>query len=133
MQKVDKTVLRETRYIAFVVIVLSVLMNSIFLIFRQWDYKVLLGTLLSATVAIFNFLFMGITIQNALKKDSEDAKKLIKASQSIRNLGVFVIIGAGVIIPCFNEIAVIIPLLFPRIAISFYSLREKRKKDVIEE
>lgn len=54
MKKVDKTVLRETGYIALFVILLSVLMQAVFLIIGKWDYTVLLGNLLSAA-AVGNF------------------------------------------------------------------------------
>lgn len=133
MVKVDKTILEETKYIAFVVAILSVLMNSVFLIFRKWDYTVFLGTLLSATVAVINFLLMGITIQKALQKESSDAKKMMKASQSMRTFGMFVIIGIAALLPCFNTIAVIVPIFFPRIAIMLRPLWKKNEEEVIKE
>ena len=133
MVKVDKTILEETKYITFVVAILSVLMNSVFLIFRKWDYTVFLGTLLSATVAVINFLLMGITIQKALQKDSSDAQKMMKASQSLRNFGMLVIIGIAVLLPYFNTIAVIVPLFFPRIAIMLRPLLKKKEEEVIKE
>ncbi len=117
MNSVDKTVLKETKYISFVVIILSVLMNIVFVIYNKWDYKVLLGNVVSAIVGILNFLVMGITVQKALAKDAQDAKKIIKISQSARNLAMFVIIGAGVLLPWFNTISIIVPLFFPRLAI----------------
>ena len=133
MMKVDKTILEETKYITFVVVILSVLLNAVFLIFRKWDYTVILGTLLSATVAVINFLLMGITIQKALQTDSADAKKMMKASQSMRNFGMLVIIGIAVLLPCFNTIAVIVPLFFPRIAIMLRPLLKKKEEEVIKE
>lgn len=133
MVKVDKTILEETKYIAFVVAILSVLMNSVFLIFRKWDYTVFLGTLLAAMVAVINFLLMGITIQKALERDSSDAKKMMKASQSMRNFGMLVIIGTAVLLPCFNTIAVVVPMFFPRIAIMLRPLWKKKEEEVMKE
>ncbi|MBO5930029.1 MAG: hypothetical protein J6Q27_01880 [Clostridia bacterium] len=133
MVKVEKTILTETKYIAIVTVLLSVLLNACFLIFRKWDYTVFLGTLLSALVAVINFLLMGITIQKALEKDSSDAKKMMKASQSMRNFGMLVIIGTAVSLPCFNTIAVIVPIFFPRIAIMLRPLWKKKEEEVIKE
>lgn len=130
MIKADKTVCRETKYIAFVVIILSVLMEAIFLILQKWDYTVLLGNLLSGAIAVLNFFFMGITIQKSLKKEPADAKKLMHASQSARNLGMFVVVAIGVLLPYFNTVAVIAPMFFPRIAIALRPLR--KEKEVIE-
>lgn len=122
MLKVDKVVLNETKYIAFMVIILSAFMNSIFLVFHRWDYTVFLGSVLSSAVSVINFLLMGITIQKALLKEESDAKKLVKASQSMRNFGMLVVLGIGVLLPCFNTISVIIPVFFPRVAVLFRPL-----------
>lgn len=133
MIKADKTILKETKYIAFVVIILSLLMQSVFLILQKWDYTVLLGNLLSGIIAVLNFFFMGITIQNALTKETADAKKMMQASQNIRNFTVFVVVAIGVLLPCFNTISVIIPIFFPRLAVTLRPLwKEKDKKEVIE-
>ena len=47
MGKINKTVLRETKYIAFAVIILSIFMQLIFIGLEKWDITVLLGNLLS--------------------------------------------------------------------------------------
>ncbi len=122
MSSIDKTVLKETKYIAFIVAILSILMNIIFFVCKKWDYTVLLGNILSAVVSVLNFLFMGITVQKALTKDTQDAKKMIKISQSARNLVMFVIIGIAVLLPWFDVISLIIPVFFPRLAIMFRPL-----------
>ncbi|MBR2916274.1 MAG: hypothetical protein IKC07_01560, partial [Clostridia bacterium] len=69
MIKADKTVIKETKFIAIIVLLLSVLMQAVFLIIRRWDLSVLFGNLISALVMIGNFFFMGITVQKALTKD----------------------------------------------------------------
>ncbi len=134
MAKIDKTVLRETRYIAFWVIIFSVIMEAVFLIINQWDYTVILGNLLSATTAILNFLLMGITVQKAVVKEEKDAKSTMKVSQNLRILGLFVVAVIGAALPCFNTYAVLIPLLFPRVAVGirmFFS--KKSDNDTNEE
>lgn len=127
MKKIDKTVLNETAYIASFVFIFSLLMQSIFLISGFWDIKVLLGNILGFAAAVGNFLLLGITIQNAVgKEDEKDAKSLIKLSQSLRLLMMFAVALIGYLVPVFNIIAVIIPFLFPRIAISLRPLFIKK-------
>ncbi len=126
MKKIDKTIINETVYIANISIVLSLLLQSVFLIIGKWDYTVLLGNIYGLFVCIGNFFLMGLTVQSSLEKDVDDAKKQIKASQSLRLLMLFVLALIGYLIPIFNIISVIIPYLFPRFAIS---LRPIFKKD----
>lgn len=126
MKKIDPVVKSETIYIATVSAILSLLLQSVFLIIGKWDYTVLLGNIFGLLVTVGNFLLLGITVQNAIEKDPDDAKKQIKASQSLRLLLLFVCAIIGYIIPIFNILGVIIPYLFPRFAIS---LRPLFKKD----
>ena len=126
MAKINATVLRETRYIAVFSLVLSVLMQAVFLIvLRRFDYTVLLGNLYGLAVAVGNFLFMGIGVQKAVEKDEKGAKNVLRFSQTIRFFAVFALMALGVIIPVFDPIAVIIPVFFPRIAIAAMQLRKK--------
>lgn len=62
--KIDSTVKRETRYIALMAIALSLLMELVFIVIGQWSYKVLLGNIIGAGVAVLNFFLMGLTVQN---------------------------------------------------------------------
>ena len=131
MIKADSAVKRETKYIAYSCAILSVLMQAVFVILKRWDYTVILGNLLSFAIAVLNFYFMGITVQKAVSREVNDAKKLMKSSQTLRNIGVFIGIVIGVVAPCFNTVAVIIPVFFPRIAVSFRPLI-KDQKEVID-
>ncbi|MBR4973741.1 MAG: ATP synthase subunit I [Clostridia bacterium] len=125
MTKIDSTVLRETKYIAAFVAVLSLLMQSVFLVAGIWNYTVLLGNILGFAAATGNFLLMGITVQKAVEKEEKDAKSLMKLSQSLRLLMMFIIALLGYMLPFFNTVAVIIPFLFPRIAIAVRPLFNK--------
>lgn len=127
MDKIDATVIKETKYIAIWALVLSALMQAVFLVIGKWDYTVLLGNLLSGAAAILNFFLMGITVQKALKKDEKEAKNTMKVSQLYRFLLLAVIITIGAALSCFNIWAVIIPMFFTRIAIAFRPLFDKKK------
>ena len=82
MKKVDKTVLKETKYIAKFVVLLSAIMQAVFLVVGKWDMTVLLGNILSGVAGVLNFFLMGISIQKALTKDVKDAKTTMKLSAS---------------------------------------------------
>lgn len=125
MKKIDSVVLQETKYIAVWTLILSALLQGVFLLIRMWDYSVLLGNLLSATACVANFLVMGINLSSALQKDEKDAKEAMKASSGIRTFVMFVVVVIGVVLPVFNIFAVIIPLFFPRIAIAIRPLCKK--------
>ena len=123
MRSLDPVVKRETAYVAAVTLILSVLMQAVFLMIGQWNVTVLFGNLLSATAGVLNFLLLGITVQNAVTKDEKEAKTLVKASQSMRLLGMLVVAVIGAAIPAvFHLWAVLIPLLFPRVAMMLHPL-----------
>jgi len=127
MIKAEPAVKKETKYIAYFCIILSVLMQAIFIILKKWNYTVLLGNLLSYAIAVLNFYFMGLTVQKAVTMDTNEAKKLLRSSQNLRNAGIFLGVVIGVVTPCFDTIAVIVPVFFPRIAISFRPLIKDKK------
>ena len=122
---IDKTVLKETRYIASWVLIFSIVLQAVFLIISKWDYTVLLGNLLGAAIAVLNFFLMGITVQKAVEKMPEEAKTTVKVSQIYRNLFILVMAATGTLLPYFNSWTVLIPLLFPRIAIALKPLCDK--------
>ena len=121
------TVVRATKYIAVWVIVLSVLMQAAFIFFDEWDYTVVFGNTLSSGAVVSNFYLMGITVQRALSKSENDAKTAIQLSQLYRFLLLLTVIVIGVMTPIFHTWSVILPLLFPRIAIAFHPLFDKKK------
>lgn len=132
MKKVDKTVLKETKYIASFVLIFSVLTQAVFLITGKWNYTVLLGNMLSGIAAIMNFFLMGITVQAAVTKEDKEARSTMKMSQSLRTLMLFAAAALGVLLPCFNTVTSLIPLFFPRIAIALKPLFLNREKEETE-
>lgn len=126
MAKINQTVKNETKYVALWVLIFSAVLQSVFLIINKWDYTVLLGNLLSGSAAVLNFLLMGITVQKAVEKEEKDAKSFMRLSQTYRSIFLLVITIIGVVAPCFNIWAVIIPLFFVRIAVSLKPLFNKK-------
>lgn len=117
MQKVDKTIIKETIFIACWAVIFSLIMQSVFLVIKKWDYTVLLGNVLSLIVGVGNFFLLGLTIQKAVKKEEKEAKQFMKLSQMGRMFIIFIVCILGAVLSCFNIFATLIPLIFPRIAI----------------
>ena len=126
MQKVDKTVAKETAYIAVTAFIMSMLLQSVFLIIRRWDYTVLLGNVLGYAAAVLNFFLMGLTVQKAVTMSEEDAKTRVKLSQMLRLFMLALFAVAAGVFECFNLITFVIPLIFPRIAIVFRPFLDKK-------
>lgn len=118
MKKIDATVLKETVYIATGTLILSLLMQSVFLVINKWEYTVLIGNLLGYIAAVGNFLLLGLTVQSAVEKEEKDAKSFVKLSQTARLLMLFIVAIIGYVIPIFDIIPLVITFLFPRIVIS---------------
>ena len=126
-EKVDKTVKKETLYISVWVLILSAVTQAVFLVIGKWSLSVLFGNLLSGVTGILNFFLMGLTVQAAVIKDEKKAALSMKVSQILRMLLIFAVAAVGVLLDCFNTVTVILPLFFPRIAISFRPLFNKKK------
>lgn len=127
--KIDKTVIKETKYIASFVAIFSVLMQAVFLIASKWDYTVLLGNIYGAAMAVGNFFVMGLFVQKAVSHEEKEAKQIIKNSQSLRFAALMLLTGIGVVIPIFNWITVVAPLVFPSFSIYLRPLFDKYKKE----
>lgn len=126
-KKVDPVVMKETKFIALVALILSVLMQAVFLIIGKWDYTVLLGNLYGAVIAVANFFFMGLTVQKCVSLEPEEAKKKMKLSQQLRLLMLLVLCVIGAALDCFHTIAMLIPQFFPRIGVTIRGLTMKEK------
>ena len=124
MIKIDDAVRKETKYIAFWVLVFSAVMQLAFFFSDHWDFAVLWGNLLSGVAVVVNFFLMGLTIQKALEKEEKDARNFMKLSQTYRFLFLVAVvaIGAGF----FSLWAAIIPVFFPRVAILIRPLFDKK-------
>lgn len=117
MAKVDPIVKRETGYIALLVFLLSLLMQAVYLIIGYWNYTVLLANLLSDVIAVGNFFLMGLSVQRATEQSEDASRNTVRLSQGLRFLLLFALLAVGVSLPCFDTVALLIPLFFPRIAV----------------
>ena len=126
MKKIDPTIIKETLYVLVCVVILSAVMQAVFLIIHKWDYTVLLGNLLTGFAVTLNFFLMGLGVQKSLGKEEKEAKKVIRLSQIYRYLLLIAVLVIGVVFSCFNNWTVFIPVIFPRIAIAIRPLFNKK-------
>lgn len=117
MKKADDVVLAESKYIAFCVFILSVLMQAFFAALGKWNYAVLFGNIIGGFTAILNFFLMGITVQSAVNDEDKTAKNKIKISQTLRTFMLFAVACVGCAVYGINVAALLISLFFPRVAI----------------
>lgn len=128
MVKPNKIVIAETLYILLWTAILSLVMQLIFVFTNHWDYTVLLGNVWGAFISVLNFFCMGLFIQKAVNVNQDEAKKIIKLSQTLRTLALFVLIVIGILMPFFSTIAVILPLFFSRFGIFIKAFQIKKKE-----
>ena len=117
MKTIDPAIKQETRYIAVTTLILSALMEAVYLIIGQWNLTVLFGNLLGAFIGILNFFLLGLGLQSALKKDEKDAKTTVAFSHTMRFLLMGAVIVLAVLLDFFAIIPTVLGLFFPGIGV----------------
>lgn len=126
----EKTVLRETAFVSVGTLILSVLMNAVFLIIGKWNITVLLGNILSGIPSVINFFLMGMTVQKAVGESGKAAENFMRVSMLLRTVILFAVTIVGVCNPdTFNLVSVLVPLFFPRISIALRPLFGMKTED----
>ena len=124
----DPAVKKETGYITVCVLLLSLLMEAVFLIIRQWDLSVLFGNLGGAVLAVGNFFLLAYTVSRAVDKGKpEEAAQRVKATATLRLIGVGALSALLIGVFKTNVFATLIPLLFPRVAIAFRPILDRKR------
>ena len=124
----DPAVKKETGYITVWVLLLSLLMEAVFLIIRQWDLSVLFGNLGGAVLAVGNFFLLAFVVSRAVDKGKpEEAAQRVKATATLRLSGVGALSALLIGVFKTNVFATLIPLLFPRVAIAFRPILDRKR------
>ena len=111
----------------WIVLILSLLEQAVFLAIGQWDMTVLLGNLYGSAIAVGNFFFMGCAVAKALSLPAEEAQKKMKLSQQSRMLILLVLCVLGGVAPFLHTIALLVPQFFPRIAVAVRGATMKKE------
>ena len=128
MAGMEPAVKKETGYIAVWVLLLSLLMEAVFLIIGCWELPVLFGNLGGAALAIGNFFLLAFVVSKAVEKGKpEEAATRVKATAALRLIGMGGL--AALLIGVFhtNVYATVIPLLFPRIGLFFRPMIDRKR------
>lgn len=132
-KEVQPAVKQETKKVALSTAVGVVLMWAVYAVLHAvmpdrvpLDYTVFLGGIGGGAVAVFNFLWMGLTVQKVVAASKEDeARMWMKASYSQRMLFQMLWVIAAIAAPCFHFVAGILPLLFPSAGIKILGIFKK--------
>lgn len=123
--KLQPAVKKETKRITVVTFSGVVLMWILFFILHlvtpksvPFDYTVFLGGIGGGFIAVLNFFLMALTVQGVAAQTDEDiAKNQMKASYRQRLMLQVIWMIVAMIVPCFQVVAGIAPLLFPSLGI----------------
>lgn len=133
LDKMQPAIKEETKHVAVYTAVGVVLMWLVFFILHlsmpqkvPFDYTVILAGIGGGIVAVLNFFFMGLMVQQAASlEDQSNVKTLVKGSYSHRMLLQMLWIVAAIAVPCFHYVAGILPLLFPSTGIKLVGILKK--------
>ena len=93
-----------------------------------FDYTLLVGAVYGNIVCVGNFLALGKTAQSSLKRGSaKSAQTYMINMYCLRYLGLFLLLTIGALAPFINLVAAVIPLFFPRIAITARAIIKKEE------
>ena len=130
MTESRKIVWKETAIVAVGEVICTALMVGIFALLGYFDMSVLLGGLVGAAVAVANFLILAIVATLAADKaeqqDVAGGQKLIKASYPVRLIVLAVVLFACAKSGVFNVIALVLPLVFVRPALTLAEFFRKK-------
>lgn len=127
MAKLDPVVKKETAYAALWVAALSFVMEAVFLVIGRWTPAVLTGNLIGGCAAVVNYLLLAVTVARAVSGPADRAALKLRASMTARLLGQAAVCAAAIGLLHTNVYATVLPLLFPRIGISFRQAIDRRK------
>ena len=133
MQKLSPAIKKETVRVAAMTAIGEVCMIIVFAILHQFlpekvpfDYRVILGGLAGGFVAVLNFFLMGLTVQKVANTEDEDlARSRMKASYSRRMMLQMGWVIVAIVVPIFQPVAGILPLLFPSTGIKLLAITGK--------
>lgn len=124
--KLENIIFKEARNIAFGVAILSTVMLIVFLILGRLNFSVVISAFIGSFLAVINFWLLGISLNKAISKNSDNAKQYIQLFYSYRMIGLFVVLAICLYSKRFTSAAILLPLIFPRIVIGAMNFKRRR-------
>lgn len=116
-------------------ILLDALVFALFAAVGAELLSVLLGLAAGSAYALLNFYLLGMTVEKALKKPPEKAKRYMTANYFIRYAALFAILAVFFLAGFLNPIAALVPFLYVKVIFLIKSFRKEgedgRPKDCI--
>lgn len=107
----------------------SIICNIVFLIasalFSLFSKELFLGSIIGTVYAIVNFMLIGVSVSDAMKKTPKQAQISMVISYFIRMAITALVIFIGLSSDYINPIGVIIPLFFPKAVLYARSIFRK--------
>jgi uncharacterized membrane protein YgdD (TMEM256/DUF423 family) len=137
-QKLQPASREEVSHIAVGSLVCAAVMVAVFALLGvfgvvRFNYTVILAALVGTGVAVLNFALMCLMVQNAVSlSDEKKIRASVQASYNGRMLfqGIWCLLAF--LLPCFQVVAGILPLLFPRLVIFYRQLHGKYRQPTSE-
>ena len=126
--KLSPIVKKESLRVAIGSFVFCVIMILVFMLVGHYNTLVLLGGFYSTALASLNFFLMCVSKQKEIDMDKSRAKSFSMLSYNLRTLAILVLVIVGYALLDLNLIALLIPLLFPRIVILFITFKLMKNK-----
>ena len=125
-----KLVIHETSKVALGVVICLAVMYAVFALLGSFDRHVLVGGLVGTVLAILNFFFMAVNVNNAADKavnqDVKGGKSLIRFSYTTRIVVIFLVLFAFAKGGITNPLASVLPLAFVRPVITIAEFFNKK-------
>jgi hypothetical protein len=129
---IQPAVRNETKKVAIGTAVAVIIMWIAFFILHMvmpenvpFDYTVILGGIGGYAIAVLNFFLMGLTVQKVASTSDEDAaRSRMKTSYSQRMMLQTLWMILAIVVPFFNPVAGIAPILFPGFVIKAMGIRK---------
>ena len=128
MMRLDSASRQETGFVALWVTIAILPVQGAFILLKEWDYTVLLGSVLGSITAIVNFVLMCLMVQKAVTQDRKQAKNTVQLSQGLRLMAQGLVLVLAACLPMvFSIWSTAIPLLVPRAAITLREFLPARR------
>lgn len=128
MARLDPSLRRDLKYLTVCCLILSLLMEAIFLVVtRRLPLSVPAGNAAGLLASLLNYYLLCLTVQKALAGKPEDADKRMRLSKSLRMLMQAAVCALAIGLLKTNAFATLIPLVFPRIALTAKPAWDRRQ------
>lgn len=126
--KLEPDVRKQLLQVILGTLILSLVMELVFVVIGKWSPMVLFGNLCGAGAAILDFWLLCLTCQRAVMMKKEDAMKSVRSSKSLRMLLMLAVCILPIALFHVNVYATVIPLLFPQLILKAMNIRAKNEK-----